>query len=115
MFVPSSDGQSTREFLKTQCGSPAYAAPEILGHKPYGPEVDVWSMYVKQISYILLGFSYNKSLVRLKNVIVFLKITEGPANRTPKARVLVFEPRYSFDERAQSYDSPTQKYDCFAV
>ena len=44
LFDSSPDGQSTREHLKTQCGSPAYAAPEILGHKPYGPEVDVWSM-----------------------------------------------------------------------
>ncbi|KAJ7385718.1 hypothetical protein OS493_013749 [Desmophyllum pertusum] len=46
LFVSSPDGQSTREYLKTQCGSPAYAAPEILGHKPYGPEVDVWSIGV---------------------------------------------------------------------
>ena len=50
MFAQSSDSHSTREFLKTQCGSPAYAAPEILGHKPYGPEVDVWSMYVNDSS-----------------------------------------------------------------
>ena len=56
MFVPSADGQTTREFLRTQCGSPAYAAPEILGHKSYGPEVDVWSMYVKRISFVLHDF-----------------------------------------------------------
>lgn len=47
LFVSSPDGQSTRDHLKTQCGSPAYAAPEILGHKSYGPEVDVWSMYAE--------------------------------------------------------------------
>merc|ERR1719343_1053937 len=30
--------------LKTSCGSPYYAAPEItLGHSYEGPEVDVWS------------------------------------------------------------------------
>ncbi len=47
LFLSLPDGQSTKEYLKTQCGSPAYAAPEILGHKSYGPEVDVWSMYVR--------------------------------------------------------------------
>jgi len=30
--------------LSTQCGSPAYAAPELLAKKTYGSKVDVWSM-----------------------------------------------------------------------
>lgn len=30
--------------FSTQCGSPAYAAPELLSRKKYGPKVDVWSM-----------------------------------------------------------------------
>ena len=29
--------------LTTQCGSPAYAAPELLAKRVYGPKVDVWS------------------------------------------------------------------------
>lgn len=33
-----------RDFLSTQCGSPAYSAPELLGGKSYGKEVDVYSM-----------------------------------------------------------------------
>ncbi|KAK7907152.1 hypothetical protein WMY93_015764 [Mugilogobius chulae] len=34
------------ELLNTQCGSPAYAAPELLAHRKYGPKVDVWSVGV---------------------------------------------------------------------
>ena len=63
MFAQLSDGHSTREFLKTQCGSPAYAAPEILGHKPYGPEVDVWSMYVNDSSLLIFFYFVVKHLV----------------------------------------------------
>ncbi|KAI1897645.1 hypothetical protein AGOR_G00085400 [Albula goreensis] len=33
-----------QELLNTQCGSPAYAAPELLAHKKYGPKVDVWGV-----------------------------------------------------------------------
>ncbi|XP_053879680.1 hormonally up-regulated neu tumor-associated kinase homolog A-like [Malaclemys terrapin pileata] len=36
----------SQELLNTQCGSPAYAAPELLAHKKYGPKVDVWSIGV---------------------------------------------------------------------
>mmetsp|Transcript_19058 Transcript_19058/g.19059 ORF Transcript_19058/g.19059 Transcript_19058/m.19059 type:complete len:258 (+) Transcript_19058:67-840(+) len=42
------------DFLKTCCGSPNYAAPEILaGQKYSGPEVDVWSIGV--VLYTLLA------------------------------------------------------------
>ncbi|XP_014343349.2 hormonally up-regulated neu tumor-associated kinase homolog A [Latimeria chalumnae] len=40
----------SQELLSTQCGSPAYAAPELLAHKKYGPKVDVWSVGVSMFA-----------------------------------------------------------------
>lgn len=39
--------------LQTQCGTPAYVAPEILEHRFYDTRVDMWSLGV--VIYILLG------------------------------------------------------------
>lgn len=37
--------------LRTHCGSPEYAAPELfVAGKEYGPEVDLWSLLVNQSS-----------------------------------------------------------------
>lgn len=51
LFCPSDFGLSNcagilgySDPFSTQCGSPAYAAPELLSRKKYGPKVDVWSM-----------------------------------------------------------------------
>ncbi|NXT20166.1 HUNK kinase, partial [Syrrhaptes paradoxus] len=44
------------ELLHTQCGSPAYAAPELLAHRKYGPKVDVWSVGISMFA-MLTGTS----------------------------------------------------------
>ncbi|CAF1238653.1 unnamed protein product [Rotaria sordida] len=40
-------------FLTTQCGSPAYAAPEIFAHQEYGPAVDIWSIGVNMYAMLV--------------------------------------------------------------
>ncbi|XP_075345039.1 5'-AMP-activated protein kinase catalytic subunit alpha-1 [Mycteria americana] len=48
-----SNMMSDGEFLRTSCGSPNYAAPEVISGRLYaGPEVDIWSSGV--ILYALL-------------------------------------------------------------
>lgn len=35
--------------LRTNCGSPEYASPELHSGKSYGNEVDIWALYREQI------------------------------------------------------------------
>lgn len=66
------------EFLKTSCGSPNYASPEVVSGKAYaGPEVDVWSCGV--ILYALLCGSLPFDDEHVPNL--FKKIKHGKRKR----------------------------------
>ncbi len=67
-------------FLKTSCGSPNYAAPEVISGKLYaGPEVDVWSCGV--ILYVLLvgRLPFDDEFIPT----LFKKIASGNYNTPP--------------------------------
>ncbi|XP_027352969.1 SNF1-related protein kinase catalytic subunit alpha KIN10 isoform X3 [Abrus precatorius] len=77
-------------FLKTSCGSPNYAAPEVISGKLYaGPEVDVWSCGV--ILYALLCGTLPFDDENIPNL--FKKIKGGiytlPSHLSPGARNLI--------------------------
>ncbi|KAF8527375.1 CAMK/CAMKL/AMPK protein kinase [Hysterangium stoloniferum] len=78
------------EFLHTSCGSPNYAAPEVIhGLRYTGPEIDVWSCGV--VLYVMLcgRLPFEDDDVNL----LFAKISEGiyhqPSHLSPDARFLL--------------------------
>lgn len=67
-------------FLKTSCGSPNYAAPEVIGGKLYaGPEVDVWSCGVILFVFLAGRLPFDDDFIPT----LFKKIQSGNFNFPP--------------------------------
>jgi serine/threonine protein kinase len=65
---------SKADMMSTSCGSPHYAAPEIVNDQSYnGPEVDIWSMGV--LLYVMLCGKHPFNSPSIRGL--FQKITEG--------------------------------------
>ncbi|KAG8936116.1 Protein kinase [Tulasnella sp. 418] len=78
------------DFLKTSCGSPNYAAPEVISGKLYaGPEIDVWSCGV--ILYVMLCGRLPFEDENVPNL--FHKISSGiyhlPSYLSPEAKSII--------------------------
>ncbi|MBN3280662.1 HUNK kinase, partial [Polyodon spathula] len=74
--------------FSTQCGSPAYAAPELLSRKKYGPKVDVWSIGVNMYAMLTgtLPFTVEPfSLRALHQKMVDKEMNPLPVHLSPAA------------------------------
>ncbi|KAM3851042.1 uncharacterized protein M6D78_016780 [Vipera latastei] len=68
----------SQELLTTQCGSPAYAAPELLAHKQYGPKVDAWSIGISTFAMLTGTLPFTVEPFNIKQL--HLKMVNGEMN-----------------------------------
>lgn len=82
-FMPGygENAAGDRTGLTTQCGSPAYAAPELLAKRVYGPKVDVWSAGV--VTYALLTGRLPFTVEPFKISSLYKKMINGDMNHIP--------------------------------
>uniref|UniRef100_A0A1I8HYN8 non-specific serine/threonine protein kinase n=1 Tax=Macrostomum lignano TaxID=282301 RepID=A0A1I8HYN8_9PLAT len=80
--IAEGDENIVTELCKTQCGSPAYAAPEVLSHKPYGTAVDVWSIGVNMFAMLTGNLPFTVKPFNIKALCQ--KMLSGEINALPK-------------------------------
>jgi Neu-associated kinase len=70
------------ELCITQCGSPAYAAPELLAHKKYGSKVDVWSIGVNMYAMLTGNLPFTVEPFNIKSL--YNKMMKNEMNPIPE-------------------------------
>lgn len=80
-FGENPEVDSDKTGLTTQCGSPAYAAPELLAKRVYGNKVDVWSCGV--VAYALLTGRLPYTVEPFKISALYKKMMNGEMNPIP--------------------------------
>ncbi|XP_071113089.1 serine/threonine-protein kinase MARK2-like isoform X1 [Haliotis cracherodii] len=79
--ITTADGTKAQEYCVTQCGSPAYAAPELLSHRKYGPQVDVWSIGVNMYAMLTGSLPFTVEPFNIKTL--HDKMVKGNMNPIP--------------------------------
>eukprot|EP00051_Salpingoeca_urceolata_P013478 m.169274 g.169274 ORF g.169274 m.169274 type:complete len:825 (+) comp17802_c1_seq3:2413-4887(+) len=78
-----------REFLMTQCGSPAYTAPELLGGKQYGPAVDIWSIGINMYAMLTGRLPFSSDNVTTLHALILDQKYTVPESFSPACKDLV--------------------------
>ncbi|RUS81132.1 hypothetical protein EGW08_011118 [Elysia chlorotica] len=76
------EGSREGELCSTQCGSPAYAAPELLNHEQYGWQVDSWSIGVNMFAMLTGGLPFTVEPFNIKAL--YVKMRDGQMNPVPE-------------------------------
>ncbi|KAL3882370.1 hypothetical protein ACJMK2_028722 [Sinanodonta woodiana] len=80
--VHTKNGRKVQDFCVTQCGSPAYAAPELLGRRKYGPQIDVWSIGVNMYAMLAGNLPFTVEPFNIKTL--YSKMVNGQMNPLPE-------------------------------
>eukprot|EP00795_Rhopilema_esculentum_P017357 gene17357-8945_t len=80
--------------LTTHCGSPAYAAPELLAQKAYGAQVDIWSIGVNMFAMLTGSLPYNLerfNIIDMYQKMMDRRMTPLPQYISQEARDLLMQ------------------------
>ncbi|NXG61998.1 HUNK kinase, partial [Hemiprocne comata] len=77
-----------QELSHTQCGSPAYTAPELLANRKYSPKVDVWSIGVSMFAMLTGSLPFTVESFNIKQLhqkMLIGEISPIPSDISPGA------------------------------